>query len=208
MHTYLDRLLRPRYNQLREQVKKWLDTMHLKGMANRAHDAAQPLINSGTLFEDMGFRYFGPVDGHDIAATELLLKRVGELSGPRLVHVHTKKGAGWDIAEQDPLKWHGPKGFDPKTGKSLQATSTKFTTSILRLPPTPSRKWLNRAAASSLLPPPCRPAPASPEWPKPPPTASLTSASANSTQSAWYRAWSSAACCRGSVTTRPLPNVV
>jgi 1-deoxy-D-xylulose-5-phosphate synthase len=126
MHTYLDRLRSgPTYNQLRDRVKRWLDSMHLKSVANRAHDAAQRLLSTGTLFEELGFRYFGPIDGHDIAATERLIQRVGELPGPRLVHVHTRKGAGWDIAEADPLKWHGPKGFDPETGDALPSKAQK-----------------------------------------------------------------------------------
>lgn len=73
----------------------------------------------GDLFEALGFRYFGPIDGNDIEAVVSTLRRIKNISGPRVLHAHTVKGKGFPASEADPYTWHAPGKFDPETGKRL-----------------------------------------------------------------------------------------
>jgi 1-deoxy-D-xylulose-5-phosphate synthase len=121
LHNHLDRIRTGRlYNHLRERVLGILRKMPWGGSLEKTAEhlelAAHKLVTPGYIFEDLGFRYFGPVDGHDEAATEDLLRRVALLNEPVIVHVLTKKGGGWQPSADDPLKFHGPKGFDLDTG--------------------------------------------------------------------------------------------
>ena len=75
--------------------------------------------SGGAIFESLGFRYFGPIDGNDIAQVVDILRRLHSLRGPRLLHVHTVKGKGYPAAEADPTTWHAPGKFDPETGIRL-----------------------------------------------------------------------------------------
>jgi 1-deoxy-D-xylulose-5-phosphate synthase len=85
-------------------------------MAGRLEDAFKSLIVPGRIFEDLGFRYVGPIDGHSIDALLETLNNVKQLSGPILLHVATKKGMGYKIAEADAVTYHGPSPFDVATG--------------------------------------------------------------------------------------------
>lgn len=76
----------------------------------------------GDLFEALGFRYFGPVDGNDIAEVVKILSKLKDLHGPRLLHCMTVKGKGYACAEKDPVTWHSPGKFDPATGRILPAS--------------------------------------------------------------------------------------
>ena len=73
--------------------------------------------SGGAIFESLGFRYFGPIDGNDIAQVTETLRRIRDLKGPRLLHVITRKGKGYAPAEADPTVWHAPGRFDPATGE-------------------------------------------------------------------------------------------
>jgi 1-deoxy-D-xylulose-5-phosphate synthase len=74
------------------------------------------MVLPGTIFEEMGFNYIGPIDGHDLDALVATLKNIRDLKGPQFLHVVTRKGKGYAPAEADPIKWHGPGPFDPKSG--------------------------------------------------------------------------------------------
>jgi 1-deoxy-D-xylulose-5-phosphate synthase len=74
----------------------------------------------GTVFEEMGFNYIGPIDGHDLNTLVRTLRNVRDLRGPQFLHVVTKKGKGYAPAEADPISWHGPGPFDPLTGEFLK----------------------------------------------------------------------------------------
>ncbi|MCK8356880.1 1-deoxy-D-xylulose-5-phosphate synthase, partial [Erwinia amylovora] len=78
---------------------------HLKGM-----------VVPGTLFEDLGFNYIGPVDCHDVLALVQTLRNMRALKGPQFLHVMTKKGKGYAPAEKDPISWHAVPQFDPASG--------------------------------------------------------------------------------------------
>lgn len=121
LHHHLDRIRTGRiYNHLRQRairaVKKTRWGKSLEQLAAHIEHVAHKLITPGYIFEDLGLRYFGPVDGHDLKAVEESLRRVADLGGPVLLHVLTKKGGGWQPSAADPLKFHGPKGFDLETG--------------------------------------------------------------------------------------------
>ena len=76
--------------------------------------------SGGALFESLGFRYFGPIDGNDLEQLIYTLQRLRNLKGPRLLHIHTRKGAGFAPAEVDPTVWHAPGRFDPVTGERVK----------------------------------------------------------------------------------------
>jgi 1-deoxy-D-xylulose-5-phosphate synthase len=85
-------------------------------LARRSEEHMKGMVLPGTIFEEMGFNYIGPVDGHDVNALVATLKNVRDLKGPQFLHVITRKGKGYAPAEADPIKWHGPGPFDPKSG--------------------------------------------------------------------------------------------
>lgn len=86
----------------------------------RSKDSIKQLLLPGMLFENMGITYYGPVNGHDIAAIMQAVNRARQMDGPVLIHVFTKKGKGYPIAENNPEKFHGIDPFDIKTGKPLK----------------------------------------------------------------------------------------
>jgi 1-deoxy-D-xylulose-5-phosphate synthase len=106
------------YASVREGSKKVLSRMPpMWELARRAEEHVKGLIVPGTLFEELGFNYVGPIDGHDLKALLTTLKNVQALEGPQLLHVVTKKGKGYGPAEADPVKYHGISApFDPKVG--------------------------------------------------------------------------------------------
>ncbi|MGH8489854.1 MAG: 1-deoxy-D-xylulose-5-phosphate synthase, partial [Gammaproteobacteria bacterium] len=85
-------------------------------LARRAEEHVKGLIIPGTLFEELGFNYIGPVDGHDLSALLTTIRNLRQLHGPQLLHVITKKGKGYAPAEADPVKYHGVTPFDPAQG--------------------------------------------------------------------------------------------
>ena len=127
LHKYLDTVRTGGfYNRVRDRMLAVLKKMPwgegLERAAEQAELAAHKLISPGYIFEDLGFRYFGPVDGHDRKAVERSLQSLQKLDGPLLLHVHTRKGGGWAPSAEDPLTFHGPKGFDVETGEFHKVT--------------------------------------------------------------------------------------
>jgi 1-deoxy-D-xylulose-5-phosphate synthase len=105
------------YAHLRESGKKVLRPMPtVWELARRSEEHLKGMVLPGTLFEEMGFNYIGPLDGHDVGALVRTLRNVRKLRGPQFLHVVTRKGKGYAPAEADPIKWHGPGPFDPKSG--------------------------------------------------------------------------------------------
>lgn len=105
------------YASLREGSKKILsNTPAIKTFFKKTEAHLKGFISSSTFFEELGFNYIGPVDGHDINALITTLQKVRLLKGPQLLHVITKKGCGYQPAEADPTSWHGVPSFDPKQG--------------------------------------------------------------------------------------------
>ncbi|TAK44426.1 MAG: 1-deoxy-D-xylulose-5-phosphate synthase [Betaproteobacteria bacterium] len=116
--NYLARLLSGRmYTSARrasEHLLKRLPAMW--EFARRAEEHVKGMVTPGTLFEEFGFNYIGPIDGHDLDALIPTLTNIRKLSGPQFLHVVTRKGQGYKLAEDDPIAYHGPGKFDPQEG--------------------------------------------------------------------------------------------
>lgn len=114
----------PSYRRLREMAKgsiEWLPVVGDKAReaAGRAETSFKQFVlhsKSGTVFEELGIKFFGPFDGHNLHELLDVFENVKRIEGPVMVQVVTKKGKGWDIAEGDSTKWHGPGAYDYKTG--------------------------------------------------------------------------------------------
>ncbi len=119
LSNYLARLMSGRvYSTMREGSKKVLSAMPpVWELARRAEEHMKGMMVPGTLFEELGFNYIGPVDGHDLDALIKTLRNITHLSGPQFLHVVTQKGRGYAPAEDDPCSFHGVPRFDPATGK-------------------------------------------------------------------------------------------
>jgi len=118
LSKYFARVLGGRfYAQLRKGGKKVLSQMPtMREWARRSEEHVKGMWLPGTMFEEMGFNYIGPIDGHDLKALVGVLTNIRDLKGPQFLHVVTRKGKGYAPAEADPITWHGPGPFDPVTG--------------------------------------------------------------------------------------------
>jgi 1-deoxy-D-xylulose-5-phosphate synthase len=127
LRKYLTRLLSGRmYSTLRENGKKALShSKSLSKLVKLTEEHMKGMVLPGTLFEEMGFKYFGPIDGHDVQEMVRVLQNLKKIKGPRLLHVLTQKGKGYEPAEDDPCTYHGVTPFNLKTG--LVANSKKST---------------------------------------------------------------------------------
>ena len=129
MSKYLTKIVSSqRYIGAREMGKKIVDALPspIRHAAKRAEEGARVAIGGGSLFEEMGFYYIGPVDGHDLTQLLPILRnlRDSEDHGPVLIHVKTEKGKGYHPAENSPSRMHGVKTFDVKTGEQAKSTKT------------------------------------------------------------------------------------
>ena len=118
LSNYFAKVLSGRtYSTLRSGGKKMLRQMPtMWELARRSEEMMKGMVLPGTIFEELGFNYIGPMDGHDIRELVKTLGNMRNLKGPQLLHVATRKGKGYEPAEKDPIKWHGPGPFDPKSG--------------------------------------------------------------------------------------------
>ncbi|NRB65907.1 MAG: 1-deoxy-D-xylulose-5-phosphate synthase [Vibrio sp.] len=102
------------YTSIREGGKKVLSGVPpIKELVRRTEEHLKGMVVPGTLFEELGFNYIGPVDGHDVSELVKTLKNMRELKGPQFLHIMTKKGKGYEPAEKDPIGYHGVPKFDP-----------------------------------------------------------------------------------------------
>ncbi|HGY1317215.1 TPA: 1-deoxy-D-xylulose-5-phosphate synthase [Aeromonas salmonicida subsp. pectinolytica] len=115
LNNHLARIMSGKlYTTIREGGKKVLAGLPpVKELAKRAEEHLKGMVVPGTLFEEFGFNYIGPIDGHDIEALVETLRNMRNLKGPQLLHVKTKKGKGYEPAEKDPIGYHGVPKFDP-----------------------------------------------------------------------------------------------
>ena len=115
MNNYLTKVLSSKlYSSVREESKKALSKMpSVWELARKTEEHVKGMIVPGTLFEELGFNYFGPIDGHDVEMLVETLENLRDLTGPLFLHVVTKKGKGYAPAEKDPLAYHGVPAFDP-----------------------------------------------------------------------------------------------
>ncbi len=132
LNRYLVRLMSGPYVAAREAAKAILGVMPPKvgQIVKRAEEHAKGMVVPSTMFEEFGFKYFGPIDGHDLDSLIPTLKNIQNVSGPRLVHVVTKKGQGYKLAEDDPVLYHGVSTFRPRTGLTTKTSSSPTYTDI------------------------------------------------------------------------------
>jgi len=126
MSNYFAKVLSGKlYSHIREGSKKLIRRMPtVWELARRSEEHVKGMVLPGTLFEELGLNYIGPVDGHDLATLLATLKNLRDLKGPQFLHVMTRKGKGYEPAEADPIKWHGPGPFDPDSGQMRNKKST------------------------------------------------------------------------------------
>ena len=126
LHEYLLEITtNPRYNRAKKQVWDRLgDGWFRKRVQKFVISAKSSLVrhSGGDLFESMGFRYFGPIDGNDIEQVVKTLKKLKEIEGPKLLHTLTTKGKGYAPAEENQTVWHAPGIFDPETGERIKSS--------------------------------------------------------------------------------------
>ena len=132
LNNYLARLLSSRfYESVRRSGKKMLGVMPpVKEFARRAEEHAKGMVLPGTLFEEFGFNYIGPIDGHDLPVLLDTLSNVRELKGMQFLHIVTQKGKGFEPAEDDPNKYHGVSKFNPSNGVAHATTAAKTYTQV------------------------------------------------------------------------------
>jgi len=129
LNRYLAQLMSGQFYAAAKNVGKTV----LKGapplfeLAKRIEEHAKGMVVPATLFEKFGFNYIGPIDGHDLESLIPTLENIKHLKGPQFLHVVTKKGQGYKLAEADPVAYHGPGKFDPAVGLQKPATPAKQT---------------------------------------------------------------------------------
>ena len=127
LNKYLARVLSGRQvNTVRDMARSMLSKVPpVYELARRLEEHAKGLVVPATMFEEFGFTYFGPIDGHDLDALVPTLQNLREMHGPVFLHVITRKGQGYKLAEADPILYHGPGKFDPQEGIKKAAAPTK-----------------------------------------------------------------------------------
>ena len=130
MNKYLARMLTGKFvTGAREGSKRVLSKVPtMLELARRTEEHVKGMVVPCSLFEDLGFNYFGPVDGHDVKSLSDVLNNMRDIRGPLFLHVVTQKGRGYKFAEEDPLAMHAMTPFDPKTGKSLKSSKSNSPT--------------------------------------------------------------------------------
>ena len=136
LNRHLARLLS---GNIYSATKKGIDSVlsiapPLREFAKRLEDHAKGMVSPSTIFQEFGFNYFGPIDGHDLDALIPMLQNVRRLAlegrGPQFLHVVTRKGQGYELAEADPVLYHGPSKFNPEEGIKKAAASKKTFTQV------------------------------------------------------------------------------
>jgi len=136
LNRHLARLLS---GNIYSATKKGIDSVlsiapPLREFAKRLEDHAKGMVSPSTIFQEFGFNYFGPIDGHDLDALIPMLQNVRRLAlegrGPQFLHVVTKKGQGYELAEADPVLYHGPSKFNPEEGVKKSTASKKTFTQV------------------------------------------------------------------------------
>jgi 1-deoxy-D-xylulose-5-phosphate synthase len=132
LNNYLARLLSGKlYDRMRRSTEKVLGVAPpILELAKRAEEHVKGMVTPGTLFEEFGFNYIGPIDGHDLDVLVATLSNIRKLKGPQFLHVVTQKGHGFKPAEDNPGRFHGVGKFDPESGESLAGAGRKTYTQV------------------------------------------------------------------------------
>lgn len=133
---YLNKILtNPLYNHVRKDIEHLIRRIpkvgdRMAAKAKKIDEGMKNLFLPGLLFEELGFRYFGPIDGHNIETLLEIFKNISKIQGPIFLHVITKKGKGYKIAESNPAKWHASTPFCIETGEVKKSASPKSYTQV------------------------------------------------------------------------------
>jgi 1-deoxy-D-xylulose-5-phosphate synthase len=132
LNNYLAKLLSGRlYDRMRRGTEKVLGVAPpILELAKRAEEHVKGMMTPGTLFEEFGFNYIGPIDGHDLDVLVSTLSNIRQLQGPQFLHVVTQKGRGYQPAEDNPGKFHGVGKFDPANGEAVSGGGRKTYTQV------------------------------------------------------------------------------
>lgn len=131
LSSYLNRLrVEPKYNKLKSNINTSLNTSNMgKKVAHylgKIKDGVKQAVVPSMLFEDMGVKYIGPIDGHNINMMNEVFKKAKQIDGPVIIHTITHKGRGYELAEENPNKFHGVGAFDLESGKVVSAPSKNY----------------------------------------------------------------------------------
>ena len=148
LHSYLAQVTTSRrYNNMRYKLYKLLKKLHIvsekrKGSILRFNNSLKALLaHEQNIFEGLNIRYFGPVDGHDVAGLIKTLDDIKDMTGPKILHVKTVKGKGYAPAEQNPAVWHAPGKFNPETGERAEDKSNATPATLGASAPMKPRKF-------------------------------------------------------------------
>ncbi len=136
LSKYLNKIIsNPVYNHLRKDVESLIRRIPRVGKqmvskAKKIDEGFKHLFIPGQIFEEMGFRYFGPLDGHNIPQMIQILRNISQIEGPILLHVITKKGKGYKVAESDPARWHASTPFCVETGETYALPKSRTYTKV------------------------------------------------------------------------------
>ncbi|MBK4738260.1 1-deoxy-D-xylulose-5-phosphate synthase [Noviherbaspirillum pedocola] len=130
LNRYLARLMSGRFYAAARSVGKSVLPGPMLELAKRLEEHAKGMVMPATMFEEFGFNYIGPIDGHDLDALVPTLQNLRNLKGPQFLHVVTKKGQGYKLAEADPVLYHGPGKFNPAEGIKPATTAKKTYTQV------------------------------------------------------------------------------
>lgn len=130
LNRYLARLMSGRFYAAARSVGKSVLPGPMLELAKRLEEHAKGMVLPATMFEEFGFNYIGPIDGHDLDSLVPTLQNLKLLKGPQFLHVVTKKGQGYKLAEADPVLYHGPGKFDPLEGIKPAAAGKKTYTQV------------------------------------------------------------------------------
>jgi 1-deoxy-D-xylulose-5-phosphate synthase len=136
LSKHLNRIItNPFYNHVRKDIEGLIRRMPKVGgrmiaTAKKIDEGLKSLLVPGLLFEELGFRYFGPLDGHNLQELIRILTNISKIKGPLLIHVVTKKGKGYKVAECDPARWHASTPFDIQTGEVKKTSPAKTYTQV------------------------------------------------------------------------------
>ena len=140
------------YNKLRYSASKTLYKWGVlnddrKGRVLRFNNAIKSLLtNQRNMFEGLNIRYFGPEDGHDVIGLVKTMQRIKDMKGPKMLHIHTIKGKGFEPAERDATVWHAPGKFDPETGQRIKSEQGRFAFRMYLV--RPCSNWQERTSVS------------------------------------------------------------
>ena len=132
LSNYMTRVLSSQlFTSMREEGKRILKNVPpVEEFARRAEEHMKGMVTPGTLFEELGFNYIGPIDGHDMQTVVNTLRNIRQLKGPTLLHAVTRKGKGYSHAENEPVRYHGVGQFDPANGLESTPSSAQTYTEV------------------------------------------------------------------------------